>query len=45
MKMRAQIFAGGTATPREASVQSATEDGAKLAVELLRMIEQEHEQE
>ncbi|PYJ70539.1 MAG: hydroxymethylbilane synthase [Verrucomicrobia bacterium] len=45
MKMRAQIFAGGTATPREASVQSAPEDGAKLAVELLRMIEQEHEQE
>jgi hydroxymethylbilane synthase len=45
MKMRAQIFAAGTATPREAEVQSAPEDAAKLAVELLRMIEQEHEQE
>ncbi|PYL07307.1 MAG: hydroxymethylbilane synthase [Verrucomicrobia bacterium] len=38
MKMRAQVFAGGTATPREAEVQSAPEDGAKLAVELLNRL-------
>jgi hydroxymethylbilane synthase len=41
MKMRAQVFLGESAAPREAEVEGACDEGGKLAGELLRRIEQE----
>ena len=41
MKMRAQVFLGESAAPREAEVEGACDEGGKLAGELLRKITQE----
>ena len=41
MKMRAQVFLGESATPREAEVEGVCDEGGKLAGELLRSITQE----
>jgi hydroxymethylbilane synthase len=41
MKMRAQVFLGESAAPREAEVEGACDEGGKLAGELLRRITQE----
>jgi hydroxymethylbilane synthase len=41
MKMRAQVFLGESATPREAEVEGVCDEGGKLAGELLRRITQE----
>jgi hydroxymethylbilane synthase len=41
MKMRAQVFMGESAAPREAEVEGACDEGGKLAGELLRRITQE----
>jgi hydroxymethylbilane synthase len=41
MKMRAQVFRGESATPREAEVEGVCDEGGKLAGELLRRITQE----
>ncbi|PYJ19218.1 MAG: hydroxymethylbilane synthase [Verrucomicrobia bacterium] len=41
MKMRAQVFLGETAAPREAEVEGACDEGGKLAGELLRRITRE----
>ena len=41
MKMRAQVFLGESAAPREAEVEGACDEGRKLAGELLRRITQE----
>ena len=41
MKMRAQVFLGKSAAPREAEVEGASEEGEKLAGELLRRIMEE----
>ena len=41
MKMRAQVFLGVSAAPREAEVEGACDEGGKLAGELLRRITQE----
>jgi hydroxymethylbilane synthase len=41
MKMRAQVFVGESAAPREAEVEGACDEGGKLAGELLRRITQE----
>src|SRR6266571_6292659 len=41
MKMRAQVFLGELAAPREAKVKGACDEGEKLAGELLRRITQE----
>jgi hydroxymethylbilane synthase len=38
MKMRAQVFLGESAAPREAEVEGACDEGGKLAGELLRRI-------
>jgi hydroxymethylbilane synthase len=43
MKMRAQLFEGESLEPREGEVEGGREEGAMLARELLRKIEQEHE--
>jgi hydroxymethylbilane synthase len=43
MKMRAQVFLGESAAPREAEVEGACDEGGKLASELLRRITQEYE--
>jgi hydroxymethylbilane synthase len=40
MKMRAQVFLGESAAPREAEVEGACDEGGKLAGELLRTITQ-----
>ena len=40
MKMRAQVFLGESAAPREAEVEGVCDDGRKLAGELLRRIKQ-----
>ena len=45
MKIRAQVFLGESAAPREAEVEGACDEMGKLAVQVLRRIEQEHEQE
>ena len=41
MKMRAQVFLGESATPREAEVEGVCDEGGKLAGELSRRITQE----
>jgi len=41
MKMRAQVFLGESATPREAEVEGVCDEGEKLAGELSRRITQE----
>jgi hydroxymethylbilane synthase len=41
IKMRAQVFLGESAAPREAEVEGACDEGGKLAGELLRRITQE----
>jgi len=41
MKMRAQVFLGESAAPREAEAEGACDEGGKLAGELLRRITQE----
>lgn len=41
MKMRAQVFLGKSAAPREAEVEGASGEGGKLAGELLRRIMEE----
>ena len=41
MKMRAQVFLGESAAPREAEVEGACDEGGKLAGELLRRITRE----
>jgi hydroxymethylbilane synthase len=41
MKMRAQVFLGESAAPREAEMEGACDEGGKLAGELLRRITQE----
>jgi len=41
MKMRAQVFLGESATPREAKVEGVCDEGGKLAGELSRRITQE----
>jgi hydroxymethylbilane synthase len=41
MKMRAQVFQGESATPREARVEGACDKGGKLAGKLLRRITEE----
>jgi hydroxymethylbilane synthase len=41
MKMRAQVFLGESAAPREAEVEGSSEEGGKLAGELLRRIMEE----
>jgi len=41
MNMRAQVFLGESAAPREAEVKGACDEGGKLAGELLRRITQE----
>ena len=41
MKIRAQVFLGASAAPREAEVEGACDEGGKLAGELLRRITQE----
>jgi hydroxymethylbilane synthase len=43
MKMRAQLFEGESLEPREGEVEGGREEGAMLARELLRKIEQKHE--
>jgi hydroxymethylbilane synthase len=43
MKMRAQLFESESPEPREGEVEGGREEGAMLARELLRKIEQEHE--
>src|SRR5207237_10248836 len=45
MNMRAQIFAVGATTPREAFVEGRSEDAEKLAVELLKKINGEQDEE
>src|SRR5439155_25527858 len=47
MKMRAQVFLGESAAPRQAEAEGACDEGEKLADELLQRItrEQEHDQE
>src|SRR5438132_3547190 len=41
MRMRAQVFLGESAAPREAEAEGACDEGGKLAGELLRRITQE----
>jgi hydroxymethylbilane synthase len=41
MKMRAQVFLGESAAPREAEAEGACDEGERLASELLRRITQE----
>jgi hydroxymethylbilane synthase len=41
MKLRAQVFQGETPAPRQAEVEGGCEEGAQLAAELLRKIEQD----
>jgi hydroxymethylbilane synthase len=43
MKIRAQLFESESPAPRESAVEGGHEEGATLARELLRKIEQEHE--
>jgi hydroxymethylbilane synthase len=43
MKLRAQVFENGSATPREGEVEGEFEDGERLAAQLLRQIDGEHE--
>jgi hydroxymethylbilane synthase len=41
MKLRAQMFEGESPTPRQAEVEGESDEGDKLAAELLRKIEQD----
>src|SRR5205814_1915319 len=43
MKLRAQVFENGSAAPREGEVEGEFEDGERLAAQLLRQIDGEHE--
>ena len=43
MKLRAQVFENGSAAPREGEVEGEFEDGERLAAQLLRRIDGEHE--
>jgi hydroxymethylbilane synthase len=43
MKLRAQLFQGGSPAPRQAEIEGSYEEGATLARELLQKIEQKHE--
>jgi hydroxymethylbilane synthase len=43
MKLRAQMFEDKSPAPRQAEVEGASDEGNRLAAELLRKIEQEHE--
>jgi hydroxymethylbilane synthase len=43
MKMRGQVFKGESPAPREAQVEGASEEGQRLAQELLQKIEHGHE--
>jgi hydroxymethylbilane synthase len=43
MKLRAQVFENGSPTPREGEVEGEFEDGERLAAQLLRRIDGEHE--
>jgi hydroxymethylbilane synthase len=40
MNMRAQVFEGESPAPQEAEVEGASEEGARLAAELLRIVQQ-----
>ena len=41
MKLRAQVFEGESPAPRQAEIEGASNEGAQLAAELLRKIEQD----
>jgi hydroxymethylbilane synthase len=43
MKLRAQVFQSESPSPREAEVEGGSEEGTRLARELLQKIEHEHE--
>jgi hydroxymethylbilane synthase len=43
MKLRAQVFQSESPSPREAEVEGGSEEGTRLAHELLQNIEHEHE--
>jgi hypothetical protein len=43
MKLRAQVFEHESAAPREGEVEGSTDEGKRLAVELLRQIRGERD--